>query len=275
MKKTVLLIALCGIILSACSCKQDDANVPKLETYSQERFEVIISQMERVEDMLLFEKRWDDTGRMEYDRLADTLLHLVEYCDNSILRVSTRSFAYSLVSDLIHMGAFRYLVDSVDKMAEVPYRWTIVSQNEDSLVMEMEIPLDSNMIDLDISYYKEWEKDSMPAMFSVLIPRTLLTDTNQFYLLFVNTLSDTTGGVIKHLFSWDETYHYVDEESCYIRVPLPVVLACIEKTDGIVIHYAEGNQGVMHSTYVFKEQYFDKLKEYCKGIISFLSAAYE
>lgn len=71
------------------------------------------------------------------------------------------------------MGAIHYLVDSIDKMAEVPYRWTIVSQNEDSLNMEMEIPLmddKNNWIDLDIFYSKKWEKDSLPAMFSILIP---------------------------------------------------------------------------------------------------------
>ncbi len=278
MKKTVLLIALGVIIVSACGNKQNKNSIPKLETYSTDRFEAIVSQMAKVEDVLLYEKRWDKAAKMEYDRLADTLLHLVEHSDNPILRVGTRAFAFSLEGNLYDMGAIHYLVDSIDKMAEVPYRWTIVSQNEDSLLMEMEIPITddkNNWIDLDISYYKDWEKDSMPAMFSILIPRTLLTDTNQFYLMFVNTLSNTTGGVIKHLFSWEETYHEVYEEDCYIRLPLHVVLAYIEKTDGIVIHYAEGNQGVMHSTYVFKERYLDKLKEYCKGIISFHSAAYE
>ncbi len=206
---------------------------------------------------------------MEYDRLADTLLHLVEHSDSPLLRVCTRAFAFSLEGNLYDMGAIHYLVDSIDKMAEVPYRWTIVSQNEDSLNMEMEIPLmddNNNWIDLDIFYSKQWEKDSLPAMFSILIPRTLLTDTNQFYLMFVNTLSDTSGGVIKHLFSWEETYHEMYEDECYIRLPLPVVLAYIEKTDGIIIHYEDGNNGVMHSTYVFKEQYLDNLKEYCKGI---------
>lgn len=274
MKKTVLLIALCGIIMSACTCKQDEVSVLKLETYSEERFMAILDQMEMVGNMLLDEKRWDDTGRMEYDRLADTLLHLVEYCDNPLLRVGTRAFAFYMEDTLFHMRALHYMVDSIDKMAEVPYRWTIVSQNDDSLLMEMEIPITddkNNWIDLDISYYKDWEKDSMPAMFSILIPRTLLTDTNQFYLMFVNTLSDTTGGVIKHLFSWEETYHEVYEEDCYIRLPLHVVLAYIEKPDGIIIHYEKGNKGVMHSTYVFKEQYLDYLKEYCKGIKSYLN----
>lgn len=274
MKKTVLLIALGVIIVSACGNKQNKNSIPKLETYSTDRFEAIVSQMAKVEDVLLYEKRWDKAAKMEYDRLADTLLHLVEHSDNPILRVGTRAFAFSLEGNLYDMGAIHYLVDSIDKMAEVPYRWTIVSQNEDSLNMEMEIPLmddNNNWIDLDIFYSKQWEKDSMPAMFSILIPRTLLTDTNQFYLLFVNTLSDTTGGVIKHLFSWEETYHEVYEDECYIRVPLPVVLAYIEKTDGIVIHYEKGNNGVMHSTYVFKEQYLDNLKEYCKGIKSYLN----
>lgn len=274
MKKTVLFIALAIIIVSACTCKEDEVSGPKLETYSEERFMAILDQMEMVENMLLDEKRWDDTGRMEYDRLADTLLHLVEHCDNPLLRGSTRAFAFYMENTLFHMRALHYMVDSIDKMAEVPYRWTIVSQNEDSLLMEMEIPLTddkNNWIDLDISYYKDWEKDSMPAMFSILIPRTLLTDTNQFYLMFVNTLSDTTGGMIKHLFSWEETYHEVYEEDCYIRLPLDVVLAYIEKTDGIIIHYEDGNNGVMHSTYVFKEQYLDYLKEYCKGINSYLN----
>ena len=274
MKKTVLFIALAVIIVSACGNKQNKNSIPKLETYSTDRFEAIVSQMAKVEDVLLYEKRWDKAAKMEFDRLADTLLHLVEHSDNPILRVGTRAFAFSLEGNLYDMGALHYLVDSIDKMAEVPYRWTIVSQNEDSLNMEMEIPLmddNNNWIDLDIFYSKQWEKDSMPAMFSILIPRTLLTDTNQFYLLFVNTLSDTTGGVIKHLFSWEETYHEVYEDECYIRVPLPVVLAYIEKTDGIVIHYEKGNNGVMHSTYVFKEQYLDNLKEYCKGIKSYLN----
>ena len=274
MKKTVLLIALCGIIVSACGNKQNKNSIPKLETYSTDRFEAIVSQMAKVEDVLLYEKRWDKAAKMEYDRLADTLLHLVEHSDNPILRVGTRAFAFSLEGNLYDMGAIHYLVDSIDKMAEVPYRWTIVSQNEDSLNMEMEIPLmddNNNWIDLDIFYSKQWEKDSLPAMFSILIPRTLLTDTNQFYLMFVNTLSDTSGGVIKHLFSWEETYHEMYEEECYIRLPLPVVLAYIEKTDGIIIHYEDGNNGVMHSTYVFKEQYLDNLKEYCKGIKSYLN----
>lgn len=274
MKKTVLLIAIGVIIVSACGNKQNKNSIPKLETYSEERFMAILDQMEMVGNMLLDEKRWDDTGRMEYDRLADTLLHLVEYCDNPLLRVGTRAFAFYMEDTLFHMRALHYMVDSIDKMAEVPYRWTIVSQNDDSLLMEMEIPITddkNNWIDLDISYYKDWEKDSMPAMFSILIPRTLLTDTNQFYLMFVNSLSDTTGGVIKHLFSWEETYHEVYEEDCYIRLPLHVVLAYIEKTDGIIIHYEKGNKGVMHSTYVFKEQYLDNLKEYCKGIKSYLN----
>lgn len=274
MKKTVLLIALAVIIVSACGNKQNKNSIPKLETYSTDRFEAIVSQMAKVEDVLLYEKRWDKAAKMEFDRLADTLLHLVEHSDNPILRVGTRAFAFSLEGNLYDMGALHYLVDSIDKMAEVPYRWTIVSQNEDSLNMEMEIPLmddKNNWIDLDIFYSKKWEKDSLPAMFSILIPRTLLTDTNQFYLMFVNTLSDTSGGVIKHLFSWEETYHEVYEEECYIRLPLNVVLACIEETDGIVIHYEDGNRGVMHSTYVFKEQYLDYLKEYCKGIKSYLN----
>lgn len=274
MKKTVLLIALGVIIVSACGNKQNKNSIPKLETYSTDRFEAIVSQMAKVEDVLLYEKRWDKAAKMEFDRLADTLLHLVEHSDNPILRVGTRAFAFSLESNLYDMGALHYLVDSIDKMAEVPYRWTIVSQNEDSLNMEMEIPLmddKNNWIDLDIFYSKKWEKDSLPAMFSILIPRTLLTDTNQFYLMFVNTLSDTSGGVIKHLFSWEETYHEMYEEECYIRLPLPVVLAYIEKTDGIIIHYKDGNNGVMHSTYVFKEQYLDNLKEYCKGIKSYLN----
>ena len=111
----------------------------------------------------------------------------------------------------------------------------------------------------------------MPAMFSMYIPQTLLSDTNQFYMMFVNTLSDTAGGVIKHLFSWEETYHEVYEEDCFIQLPLDIVLAYIEKTDGIVIRYADGNRGVMHSTYVFKERYLDYLKEYCKGINSYLN----
>lgn len=274
MKKTVLLTALCVIIVSACGDKQNKNSIPKLESYSEERFEAIVSQMAKVEDMLLYEKRWDKAAKMEFDRLADTLLHLVEHSDNPILRVGTRAFAFSLEGNLYDMGAIHYLVDSIDKMAEVPYRWTIVSQNEDSLNMEMEIPLlddNNNWIDLDIFYSKQWEKDSLPAMFSILIPRTLLTDTNQFYLMFVNTLSDTSAGVIKHLFSWEETYHEVYEDECYIRVPLPVVLAYIEKTDGIIIHYEDGNNGVMHSTYVFKEQYLYYLKEYCKGIKSYLN----
>ena len=274
MKKTVLLTALCVIIVSACGDKQNKNSIPKLESYSEERFEAIVSQMAKVEDVLLYEKRWDKAAKMEYDRLADTLLHLVEHSDNPILRVGTRAFAFSLEGNLYDMGAIHYLVDSIDKMAEVPYRWTIVSQNEDSLNMEMEIPLlddNNNWIDLDIFYSKQWEKDSLPAMFSILIPRTLLTDTNQFYLMFVNTLSDTTGGVIKHLFSWEETYHEVYEDECYIRVPLPDVLAYIEKTDGIIIHYEKGNNGVMHSTDVFKEQYLYYLKEYCKGIKSYLN----
>lgn len=274
MKKTVLLIALGVIIVSACGNNQNKNSIPKLETYSKDRFEAIVSQMAKVEDVLLYEKRWDKAAKMEYDRLADTLLHLVEHSDDPILRVGIRAFAFSLEGNLYDMGAIHYLVDSIDKMAEVPYRWTIVSQNEDSLNMEMEIPLmddNNNWIDLDIFYSKQWEKDSLPAMFSILIPRTLLTDTNQFYLMFVNTLSDTTGGVIKHLFSWEETYHEVYEEDCYIRLPLPVVLAYIEKTDGIIIHYEDGNNGVMHSTYVFKEQYLDYLKEYCKGINSYLN----
>lgn len=274
MKKTVLLIALGVIIVSACGNKQNKNSIPKLETYSTDRFEAIVSQMAKVEDVLLYEKRWDKAAKMEYDRLADTLLHLVEHSDNPILRVGTRAFAFSLEGNLYDMGAIHYLVDSIDKMAEVPYRWTIVSQNEDSLIMEMEIPImddKDNWIDLDIFYSKQWEKDSLPAMFSILIPRTLLTDTNQFYLLFVNTLSDTSGGAIKHLFSWEETYHEVYEDECYIRVPLPVVLAYIEKTDGIIIHYEKGNKGVMHSTYVFKEQYLDYLKEYSKGIKSYLN----
>lgn len=274
MKKTVLLIALGVIIVSACGNKQNKNSIPKLETYSTDRFEAIVSQMAKVEDVLLYEKRWDKAAKMEFDRLADTLLHLVEHSDNPILRVGTRAFAFSLEGNLYDMGAIHYLVDSIDKMAEVPYRWTIVSQNEDSLNMEMEIPLmddKNNWIDLDIFYSKQWEKDSLPAMFSILIPRTLLTDTNQFYLMFVNTLSDTSAGVIKHLFSWEETYHEVYEDECYIRVPLPVVLAYIEKTDGIIIHYEDGNNGVMHSTYVFKEQYLDNLKEYCKGIKSYLN----
>lgn len=274
MKKTVLLIALGVIIVSACGNKQNKNSIPKLETYSTDRFEAIVSQMAKVEDVLLYEKRWDKAAKMEFDRLADTLLHLVEHSDNPILRVGTRAFAFSLEGNLYDMGAIHYLVDSIDKMAEVPYRWTIVSQNEDSLNMEMEIPLmddKNNWIDLDIFYSKKWEKDSLPAMFSILIPRTLLTDTNQFYLMFVNTLSDTSAGVIKHLFSWEETYHEVYEDECYIRLPLPVVLAYIEKTDGIIIHYEDGNNGVMHSTYVFKEQYLDYLKEYCKGIKSYLN----
>lgn len=274
MKKTVLFIALAIIIVSACGNKQNKNSIPKLETYSKDRFEAIVSQMAKVEDVLLYEKRWDKAAKMEYDRLADTLLHLVEHSDNPILRVGTRAFAFSLEGNLYDMGAIHYLVDSIDKMAEVPYRWTIVSQNEDSLNMEMEIPImddKDNWIDLDIFYSKQWEEDSMPAMFSILIPRTLLTDTNQFYLMFVNTLSDTSGGVIKHLFSWEETYHEMYEEECYIRLPLPVVLAYIEDTDGIIIHYEEGNNGVMHSTYVFKEQYLDYLKEYCKGIKSYLN----
>ena len=274
MRKTVLLIALCVTIVSACGNKQNKNSIPKLETYSKDRFEAIVSQMAKVEDVLLYEKRWDKAAKMEYDRLADTLLHLVEHSDNPLLRVCTRAFAFSLEGNLYDMGAIHYLVDSIDKMAEVPYRWTIVSQNEDSLNMEMEIPLmddNNNWIDLDIFYSKQWEKDSLPAMFSILIPRTLLTDTNQFYLMFVNTLSDTSGGVIKHLFSWEETYHEVYEDECYIRLPLPVVLAYIEKTDGIIIHYEDGNNGVMHSTYVFKEQYLDYLKEYCKGINSYLN----
>lgn len=274
MKKTVLLIALAVIIVSACGNKQNKNSIPKLETYSKDRFEAIVSQMAKVEDVLLYEKRWDKAAKMEYDRLADTLLYLVEHSDDPIMRVGTRAFAFSLEGNLYDMGAIHYLVDSIDKMAEVPYRWTIVSQNEDSLNMEMEIPLmddNNNWIDLDIFYSKQWEKDSLPAMFSILIPRTLLTDTNQFYLMFVNTLSDTSGGVIKHLFSWEETYHEVYEDECYIRVPLPVVLAYIEKTDGIIIHYEDGNNGVMHSTYVFKEQYLDNLKEYCKGIKSYLN----
>lgn len=274
MKKTVLFIALAVIIVSACGNKQNKNSIPKLETYSKDRFEAIVSQMAKVEDVLLYEKRWDKAAKMEYDRLADTLLHLVEHSDNPILRVGTRAFAFSLEGNLYDMGAIHYLVDSIDKMAEVPYRWTIVSQNEDSLIMEMEIPImddKDNWIDLDIFYSKQWEKDSMPAMFSILIPRTLLTDTNQFYLMFVNTLSDTSGGAIKHLFSWEETYHEVYEDECYIRLPLPVVLAYIEKTDGIIIHYEDGNNGVMHSTYVFKEQYLDYLKEYCKGINSYLN----
>ena len=273
MKKTVLLIALAIIIVSACGNKQNKNSIPKLETYSKDRFEAIVSQMAKVEDVLLYEKRWDKAAKMEFDRLADTLLHLVEHSDNPILRVGTRAFAFSLEGNLYDMGAIHYLVDSIDKMAEVPYRWTIVSQNEDSLIMEMEIPImddKDNWIDLDIFYSKQWEKDSLPAMFSILIPRTLLTDTNQFYLMFVNTLSDTSGGVIKHLFSWEETYHEMYEDECYIRLPLPVVLAYIEKTDGIIIHYEEENKGVMHSTYVFKEQYLDYLKEYCKGINSYL-----
>ena len=73
------------------------------------------------------------------------------------------------------------------------------------------------------------------------------------------------------LFSCDETYHEVYEDDCYIMLQLPVVLAYIEKTDGIIIHYEDGNNGVMHSTYVFKEQYLDYLKEYCKGINSYLN----
>ena len=274
MKKTVLLIALGVIIVSACGNKQNKNSIPKLETYSTDRFEAIVSQMAKVEDVLLYEKRWDKAAKMEFDRLADTLLHLVEHSDNPILRVGTRAFAFSLEGNLYDMGAIHYLVDSIDKMAEVPYRWTIVSQNEDSLNMEMEIPLmddNNNWIDLDIFYSKQWEKDNLPAMFSILIPRTLLTDTNQFYLMFVNTLSDTSAGVIKHLFSWKETYHEMYEEECYIRLPLPVVLTYIEKTDGIIIHYEKGNKGVMHSTYVFKEQYLDYLKEYCKGIKSYLN----
>ena len=274
MKKPVLLIALAVIIVSACGNKQNKNSIPKLETYSKDRFEAIVSQMAKVEDVLLYEKRWDKAAKMEFDRLADTLLHLVEHSDNPLLRVGTRAFAFSLEGNLYDMGAIHYLVDSIDKMAEVPYRWTIVSQNEDSLIMEMEIPImddKDNWIDLDIFYSKQWEEDSMPAMFSILIPRTLLTDTNQFYLMFVNTLSDTSGGAIKHLFSWEETYHEMYEEECYIRLPLPVVLAYIEKTDGIIIHYEKGNKGVMHSTYVFKEQYLDYLKEYCKGINSYLN----
>jgi len=67
------------------------------------------------------------------------------------------------------------------------------------------------------------------------------------------------------------SYHEVYEEECYIRLPLNVVLACIKETDGIVIHYEDGNRGVMHSTYVFMEQYLDYLKEYCKGIKSYLN----
>ncbi len=274
MKKTVLLITLAVIIVSACGNKQNKNSIPKLETYSKDRFEAIVSQMAKVEDVLLYEKRWDKAAKMEFDRLADTLLHLVEHSDNPILRVGTRAFAFSIEGNLYDMGAIHYLVDSIDKMAEVPYRWTIVSQNEDSLNMEMEIPPmddNNNWIDLDIFYSKQWEKDSLPAMFSILIPRTLLKDTNQFFLMFVNTLSDTTGGVVKHLFNWEETYHEVYEEECYIRLPLNVVLACIEETDGIVIHYEDGNRGVMHSTYVFKEQYLDYLKEYCKGIKSYLN----
>lgn len=274
MKKTVLFIALAIINVSACGNKQNKNSIPKLETYSKDRFEAIVSQMAKVEDVLLYEKRWDKAAKMEYDRLADTLLHLVEHSDNPILRVGTRAFAFSLEGNLYDMGAIHYLVDSIDKMAEVPYRWTIVSQNEDSLIMEMEIPImddKDNWIDLDIFYSKQWEEDSMPAMFSILIPRTLLTDTNQFYLMFVNTLPDTSGGAIKRIFSWEEIYHEVYEEYCYIRLPLPIVLAYIEKTDGIIIHYEDGNNGVMHSTYVFKEQYLDYLKEHCKGINSYLN----
>lgn len=64
---------------------------------------------------------------MEFDRLADTLLHLVEHSDNPLLRVGTRQFAYYLESNLYDMGALHYLVDSIDKMAEVPYRWTMAA----------------------------------------------------------------------------------------------------------------------------------------------------
>lgn len=65
MKKTVLLIALGVIIVSACENKQNKNSIPKLETYSTDRFEAIVSQMAKVEDVLLYEKRWDKAAKME------------------------------------------------------------------------------------------------------------------------------------------------------------------------------------------------------------------
>ena len=257
MKKICFLIS-CFLLLFSCSNGQNSTSEKALvETYSQERFDAIVSQMDSVQELLLNEKEWGDIGKRKYERLADSLLYLVEHSDDPILRVGTRAFALSLEGSLFDMGALPYLVNESDLMAEVPYRWTLVSKNEDSSIMEE----DGNWIDLDISYYKEFEKDSMPPLFSVYISKDLLVDTNQFYLLFVNT-TDTSDAFIKQVIQWKDTYHVMDEEYCYIRVPLNVVLLFIEKTDGIVIKYNEG-KGVMHSTYVFKEQYLDFLKNYC------------
>ena len=271
MKKICFWLS-CSVLLFSCVNKNNDTSEKaQLETYSQERFDAIVSQMDLVQELLLNEKEWGDIGKREYERLADSLLYLVEHSDDPTLRVGTRAFVYSLEGSLFDMGALPYLVGESDLMSEIPYRWTLVSNNEDSLIMEMEIPLideSGNWIDMDITYYKEFEKDSTPTLFSICISRKLLVDTNQFYLLFVNT-TDTTDVFVKRIIQWKYTYHTMDEDNCYIRVPLDVVLLFIEKTDGIVIKYNEG-KGVMHSTYVFKEQYLDFLKNYCRDIKSYL-----
>ena len=50
------MIALAVIIVSACGNKQNKNSDPRLETYSKDRFEAIVSQMAKVEDVLLYEK---------------------------------------------------------------------------------------------------------------------------------------------------------------------------------------------------------------------------
>lgn len=264
MKKIIFYTA----ILLCVSCTNSTKNTVESNVFTDERREAIINQSLKTFQHLQYDSMSEDSLLAELSQLRDTLLNAVVNDPNVYFRSTLRALAYIHYKAAIEQDTTLPITEVrkdallKSQLSDVMYYWYIGNDNQDSLLMEIEFPIDDdNLILAEIYWNKE---EAIPPTFSFYVPHEICPDVSDFSVTFANTLTEPLG-VIDQITS-RQIYNVSDEiQTCFV-LDLRNALDRICKSDVMIVQYNKNSDGFMHNFYHFKEKHLDRLVELCDSV---------
>ena len=274
--KLIPLMLICLVVFIGCNRQKSDETI----TDPRKKYGIVTSSEERKDSIVnLATIVYDKAIKTEYNKqFIDELGMLCNMLENSVpregdleFRVLERYMAFSLAPAILmtyypKSKRYKEISDNVSRLSAIPYYWTVSFFEDDSLHMEQEIfPMSDDFMDKVILLGITWKNNlkNNPPIFSVNLPETM-RNADSFRIDFVNMEDmneDDTPNFTNELHIGDA----LDGENGVIPMylfPLDLFLDKVENANAFIISYDDVS--IMHSLYVFKEYYYDDLKDFMK-----------
>lgn len=265
---------ICLVVFVGCKRqKSDESTTDPIKKYG------IVTSSEARKDSIvkLAAVVYDKAIKTEYNKqfinelgtLCDMLEETIPHEGDMEFRVVERYLACKLIPPILMnypREKHKEIDDYASRLSSIPFYWTVSCFEEDSLLMEQEIfPMSNDFMDKTILLGIRWHKDQKkyPPVFLVDLPETM-RDADSFKIDFIkmgNKDEDEPLTITGQLRIGDA----VEGVNAVITIfffPLDLFLEKVENADAFIISYDDVS--LMHSLHVFKEQYYDDLKDFMK-----------